>query len=225
MLARSLGLQRETPWHEWSKSGSRPADIPSHPEQTYAQKGWKSWGHWLGTTSGQPSRKRHRAASVEESISSTDEESTSGSDEESADEEFVVERIVESRQRLSVTECLVKWEGYPDTDNTWEPALDLPSNLVAAFMAPAPRKATKRSRAPVNGATDPAKQVPIEQKTRFVSSQVAAGNKSESPSDSNTQAEDPKHCKKIKPEVVMCKEEIDFYTIMSLLIINVYYII
>ena len=33
---------------EWSKSGERPPDIPSHPELVYKGKGWKSWGDFLG---------------------------------------------------------------------------------------------------------------------------------------------------------------------------------
>ena len=28
---------------------------------------------------------------------------------------------------------MVKWRGYPDTDNTWESAKDLPKNLIKKF--------------------------------------------------------------------------------------------
>lgn len=35
---------------------------------------------------------------------------------------FSGERIVQSRVRNGKTEYLVKWTGYPDSDNTWEPA-------------------------------------------------------------------------------------------------------
>ena len=46
--ARSLGLNSEKEWKEWSKSGLRPIDIPSHPYQVYKDKGWLSWGDFLG---------------------------------------------------------------------------------------------------------------------------------------------------------------------------------
>ena len=31
------------------KSGKRPVDIPAAPYSTYRDKGWTSWGDWLGT--------------------------------------------------------------------------------------------------------------------------------------------------------------------------------
>jgi transposase InsO family protein len=37
------------------------------------------------------------------------------------DNEFKVERILDKRVRNGKTEYLVKWEGYPDEENTWEP--------------------------------------------------------------------------------------------------------
>ncbi|GAA5978447.1 hypothetical protein JCM11641_007948 [Rhodosporidiobolus odoratus] len=48
-------------------------------------------------------------------------------------EEFVVEKVVDERKRRGKTEYLVKWEGYPDAENTWEPALELED--VAALDA------------------------------------------------------------------------------------------
>ena len=46
--ARSLGLKSAKEWREWSKSGERPPDIPSHPETVYKGKGWKDWSDFLG---------------------------------------------------------------------------------------------------------------------------------------------------------------------------------
>jgi hypothetical protein len=31
------------------EKGKLPADIPKHPSDVYARKGWKSMGDWLGT--------------------------------------------------------------------------------------------------------------------------------------------------------------------------------
>lgn len=49
LIARSLGLAGNKEWQAWSKSGGRPANVPSAPNATYKNKGWKNWKHWLGT--------------------------------------------------------------------------------------------------------------------------------------------------------------------------------
>ena len=38
------------------------------------------------------------------------------------DDTFIVEDILRHRQRHGVDQWLVKWKGYDDTMNTWEPA-------------------------------------------------------------------------------------------------------
>jgi hypothetical protein len=48
-IARKLNLPSELKWREYSKSINRPPTVPSHPEDTYKNKGWVSWGDWLGT--------------------------------------------------------------------------------------------------------------------------------------------------------------------------------
>ena len=35
--------------------------------------------------------------------------------------EFEVESIVDHRKILGITEFLIKWKGYPESENTWEP--------------------------------------------------------------------------------------------------------
>ena len=48
-FARGLGLKGAEKWHEWTKTGDKPADIPSNPNKVYKGKGWAGWGDWLGT--------------------------------------------------------------------------------------------------------------------------------------------------------------------------------
>jgi superfamily II DNA or RNA helicase len=51
---RSLKLTGYENWREYSKSGKRPADIPSHPDRIY-KKEWKGYVDWLGSE-GRPSQ-------------------------------------------------------------------------------------------------------------------------------------------------------------------------
>ena len=46
-IVRQLGLKSWDQWYAWSRD-HRPADIPSHPDQTYADEGWVSLANWLG---------------------------------------------------------------------------------------------------------------------------------------------------------------------------------
>ena len=63
MRVHILGLTTQKQWHAWSKSGARSSDIPAAPHNTYKDKGWQGYGHWLGTgvqgvRSGKPSREK-----------------------------------------------------------------------------------------------------------------------------------------------------------------------
>ena len=54
IFARNLGLNSKPEWERWSrgdlpKKGSRPEDIPASPDRCYRDRGWKSWGDFLGT--------------------------------------------------------------------------------------------------------------------------------------------------------------------------------
>lgn len=39
--------------------------------------------------------------------------------------EYVVERILDKRIRNGITEYYLSWEGYPSSENTWEPMSNL----------------------------------------------------------------------------------------------------
>ena len=44
-----LGLKNHTEWEEYSKSSNKPDDIPAIPQVHYKNKGWTTWGDFLGT--------------------------------------------------------------------------------------------------------------------------------------------------------------------------------
>jgi superfamily II DNA or RNA helicase len=46
---RKLKLKNTSEWGEYCKLGNKPIDIPSNPQNTYKNKGWVSYGEWLGT--------------------------------------------------------------------------------------------------------------------------------------------------------------------------------
>ena len=46
--ARNLKLNSVKEWNLYSKSGKRPSNIPSNPQNLYKNKGWKSWADFLG---------------------------------------------------------------------------------------------------------------------------------------------------------------------------------
>jgi hypothetical protein len=45
---RKLKLRGQKEWWAWSKSGHRPSNIPSSPDQMYRDDGWISYPDWLG---------------------------------------------------------------------------------------------------------------------------------------------------------------------------------
>jgi hypothetical protein len=47
-FAQKNNITKQTEWENFSKSGDRRKNIPSHPQRTYAEQ-WKGWGSFLRT--------------------------------------------------------------------------------------------------------------------------------------------------------------------------------
>ena len=47
--SRGLKILTKDEWNKFCKSGNTPEDIPFSPNSVYKNKGWISWGDWLGT--------------------------------------------------------------------------------------------------------------------------------------------------------------------------------
>jgi hypothetical protein len=48
-FAQSSGIKSSKQWSLASKAGKLPADLPADPARKYEQKGWITWGDFLGT--------------------------------------------------------------------------------------------------------------------------------------------------------------------------------
>jgi superfamily II DNA or RNA helicase len=59
-FVRGLKLANLKEWNGYCKSGRKPVDIPSRPEQVYAEAGWVGLGDWLGTGTIAPVLREYR---------------------------------------------------------------------------------------------------------------------------------------------------------------------
>ena len=44
-----MSLKKTNDWREYCKLNKVPSDIPKEPHLRYRNRGWRSWGDWLGT--------------------------------------------------------------------------------------------------------------------------------------------------------------------------------
>ncbi|MDC0153550.1 hypothetical protein OAJ02_02315 [Nitrosopumilus sp.] len=58
-FVRSLGLKTWKEWQEYCKSGDKPDDIPYNVQTTYKNKGWTTWGDFLGTGTIQTQKRKY----------------------------------------------------------------------------------------------------------------------------------------------------------------------
>lgn len=48
IFIHKLKIKNQKEWNKYLQSKAKPEDIPSTPSRTYKDKGWISWGDWLG---------------------------------------------------------------------------------------------------------------------------------------------------------------------------------
>jgi hypothetical protein len=59
-FVRKLNLSGDTAWRKYAKSGKRPEDIPSNPNNVYRNEGYTTLGDWLGTSNVSNAKKTYR---------------------------------------------------------------------------------------------------------------------------------------------------------------------
>lgn len=53
-------ISNQKKWFQYCRAGLKPHNIPAHPSQTYRNKGWVSYGHWLGNNHTRGCPRKHQ---------------------------------------------------------------------------------------------------------------------------------------------------------------------
>lgn len=87
------------------------------------------------------------ASSDKEIVDTAPPDSKTEEDEEEEEEEYVVEKILKHRTtKKGTTEYFLKWKGFPDEENTWEPAENLNCpDLIEAYREQAEKSEKKKA--------------------------------------------------------------------------------
>ncbi|XP_034721627.1 chromobox protein homolog 1-like, partial [Etheostoma cragini] len=76
-----------------------------------------------------------------------EEEPAAVKEEEQEEEEYVVEKVLDRRVVKGRVEFLLKWKGFSDEENTWEPQDNPDLDLFAEYMQNTRRRRRRRRRA------------------------------------------------------------------------------
>lgn len=88
--------------------------------------------------------------------------------EQAAPDEYIVEKIIDSRiNEKGIKEYLLKWIGYEEKDNTWEPEenLDCPGLIDAFEKEKAKREAERKRKSSIQSDGKPPKKRSDEKKS------------------------------------------------------------